>query len=152
QAITALASRPAQTIPWLRKRLRPVPRADAHRVARWIADLDSNRFAVRRRAARELEHLAEQAEPALRQALAGRPSPEVRRGIMSILAQLRNDRLDPPPDRLRTARAVEVLEQIGSAEARQFLSALAGGAPGVALTLDARGALERLDPHAERTR
>jgi hypothetical protein len=40
--------------------------------------------------------------------------------------------------------AVEVLERIGGAAARQVLAALARGAPTAALTFDAKGALERL--------
>jgi hypothetical protein len=39
---------------------------------------------------------------------------------------------------------VEVLERIGTAEARQVLERLAGGAPGVRLTREARTALGRL--------
>jgi hypothetical protein len=44
---------------------------------------------------------------------------------------------------LRTLRAIEVLEKIGTAEARQFLERLANGAPGDLITLEARAALGR---------
>jgi hypothetical protein len=47
---------------------------------------------------------------------------------------------------LQQARAVEVLERIGSAEARRLLEALAGGDDRAPLTLDARAALRRLPP------
>ena len=51
---------------------------------------------------------------------------------------------EPTPDRRREARAVEVLERIGTAEARRMLKGLSGGIPEVSLTRDARDALRRL--------
>src|SRR5262245_55169797 len=40
--------------------------ADPEKIERWIAELDSNQFAVREKATRELEKLGESAQPALR--------------------------------------------------------------------------------------
>ena len=48
------------------------------------------------------------------------------------------------PDRLREVRAIEVMEQIGSPEARELLQVLAKGAPGAGLTEEAKASLERL--------
>ena len=45
---------------------------------------------------------------------------------------------------LRQSRAVEVLERIGTPEARRLLDKLAGGAPGALTTASARAALDRL--------
>jgi hypothetical protein len=45
---------------------------------------------------------------------------------------------------LRQLLAVEVLEHIGTAEACELLTKLAGGAPGARLTREAKAALERL--------
>ena len=50
-----------------------------------------------------------------------------------------------PAETLQAIRAVEVLEQIGSKEARATLAKLAGGAADARLTREARGALERLN-------
>jgi hypothetical protein len=144
QVLTELAARPRQTVPWLRKRLQPVPQADPIQIARLLADLDSDRFRVRREAGKELEKLAERAEPALRKTLAGPPTPEAGLHVRIILSRLRNNRLHPPPDSLRIARAVEVLEQIGDQEARSLLTSLAAGAPEAMLTVEAQGALARL--------
>jgi hypothetical protein len=47
-------------------------------------------------------------------------------------------------ERLRLGRALEVLERQGTAEARQLLRALAGGAPGVWQTQEAQASLARL--------
>jgi hypothetical protein len=106
-------------------------------VSRLIRDLDSGHFAVRQKAGRTLEALADLAEAPLRQALAKRPSLEVRRRIEALLAQL-------PRTRWRAVRAVAVLEHMNMPQARTCLAALAKGAPGVRLTEEARDTLERL--------
>jgi hypothetical protein len=49
------------------------------------------------------------------------------------------------PDALRHLRAIQVLEQIGSPDARQVLASLAQGAPAAPATRDAAAALARLD-------
>jgi hypothetical protein len=49
-----------------------------------------------------------------------------------------------PPETLQAIRAVEVLEGIGTPDARQLLEALAEGAPEASLTLKAKAALGRL--------
>ena len=48
-------------------------------------------------------------------------------------------------EKLRLCRDIEVLERIGSAEARQLLKMLAGGAPGAYSTTTAQAALTRLN-------
>jgi hypothetical protein len=143
RVMTHLVARPAQTVPFLRRRLRPVT-VDGQRVALWLAELDSNQYEIRLRASNALEDLSEAVEPELRKALAGKPSLEVRRRIERLLKQVRGERLSPSAQRRRAVSAIEVLERIGNAEAREVLAALARGAPTAALTVDAKGALERL--------
>jgi hypothetical protein len=46
-------------------------------------------------------------------------------------------------DQLRTFRAVEVLEFVGTPAARQALKSLADGAPGSLITASAQAALKR---------
>jgi hypothetical protein len=48
------------------------------------------------------------------------------------------------PERVQALRAVEVLEWIGTPEARKVLEALATGAPAARLTREARASLGRL--------
>ena len=50
----------------------------------------------------------------------------------------------PTPERLRALRAVMVLEQIGTPEARQLLEKLSKGAEGALLTEDAKAAVRRM--------
>jgi hypothetical protein len=57
------------------------------------------------------------------------------------------DRLCGPitdPEQRRAVRAVAVLEDAATADARKLLAKLAGGAPDARLTQEARAALERL--------
>jgi RNA polymerase sigma factor (sigma-70 family) len=144
QAIRALAAAPQQAVPFLRERVKPVrplTATDRERLARLLADLDSDRFEVRQRAAAEFEMLGEVAAPALRKALTS-PSAEVRRKAAALLAKV--DSPSPTPEQLRVLRAVEALEHAGTPEARRLLEALARGAAEARLTREARLSLERL--------
>ncbi|HEV3263695.1 MAG TPA: sigma-70 family RNA polymerase sigma factor [Gemmataceae bacterium] len=144
EAIRALAAFPKQTIPFVRQRLRPAMSADPQRLAPMIAALDSDHFAVRKQAAADLEKLGEFAEPALRKALVARPSAEVRRRIKLLLDKAWQASLSPSGDNLRAERALEVLEHIGTPEARRVLETLAKGAPEARLTQEAKASLGRL--------
>ncbi len=144
QAIRRLVASPSETIPNLREHLKPVPAVDAKRLAGLIADLDSNRFAVRESAEKELEKLGEVAAPACRKALEQKPTAEVRRRLEALLEKQRQEWQNPSSERLRTLRAMEVLEHIATGEAKQVLSSLAKGAPEARLTQEAKASLERL--------
>ena len=121
--------------------MRPAASGDSKRIAGLLAQLDSDEFAVREKATQALLALGEQAESALRTALAGNSSLEVRRRVEMILEQL-----EPSKSlaRLRALRAVEVLEHIGTPEAREVLEKLANGAPEARLTQEAKASLGRL--------
>jgi RNA polymerase sigma factor (sigma-70 family) len=144
QAIWTLAAVPEQTLPLLRERLQPATPADPQRVARLIGDLNSDRFAVRRQGTAELEKLGDAAEPALRQTLTTSLTLEMRQRIEQLLEKITQSILAPAPERLRTIRALEVLEHIGTAEARRLLETLSRGTPDVWLTREAKTSLERL--------
>jgi HEAT repeat protein len=122
----------------LKKRL-PIGTPNAEQFSALLADLDSEEFAVRTKATRELEELGEAARPGLRKLLDNSPSPEARRRAERILAKL-----DGMPQQLRAVRSVEVLDHIGTAEARQLLTNLAAGVPDARLTREAKAALGRL--------
>jgi WD40 repeat protein len=145
-AIRKLSSSPDQAVPLLKDRLRPATPADPQRLAHLLADLGSDRFELRRQAQSELEELGELAEPALRKALAGTPSLDLRQRLERLL-----DNLSGPvhlAGQVRDLRAVELLELLGSPEARQLLQVLAGGAPEARLTREARSAVRRLTEQA----
>jgi RNA polymerase sigma factor (sigma-70 family) len=138
-ATTVLAT--DRALPLLRERLQPAAEPDAKQVGRLLADLDSNDFATRQKAAKELENLGELVAPALRKALAGRPSAEMKRQLELLLEAL--DGVTLSGEQLRGTRAVEALEMNASAEAKTVLEKLAAGVPGAMLTREAKAALER---------
>jgi hypothetical protein len=143
-AADKLAALPEVTA-FLDKHLRPLLDL-TFRVDCLIADLDSDRFAVRATATRDLEKLEKSAAGALRQALRENAPLETRRRIEQLLGKLPAEEEGEPrySERLRMSRAAGVLERVGSAEARRVLQALAQGPPQARLTREAKAALNRL--------
>jgi WD40 repeat protein len=142
-AIRALNATPRQAVPLLRQRVQPVHPPDVRKLARLIADLDSNEFAVRDQASTELEKLGDLAETALQKALDAEPTLEMQRQIERLLERLVSTQ-ELPADLLRALRVLEVLEQINTPEARRAVEGIAGGAAGTLLTRKAREALHRM--------
>src|SRR5262249_56085983 len=105
-------------VPVFANKVKPVETPDAARIARLLADLDSEEFARRQQAERELSQLDELVEPELRKAAAESTSPEVRRRAEALLSRL--DASPPPPATIQTLRAIEVLERLGTKEAREL--------------------------------
>jgi hypothetical protein len=141
-AMQKLVEGQARAVETFAARLRATPDIPVERLRRRVVELDHAQFGVRQAAARELARDIDQAEPVLRASLQDNPSAERRRQIEALL--------DAPPavmagEELRALRAVEVLERIGSPEARRLLDRLAGGAPAARLTRDAKAALDRLN-------
>jgi WD40 repeat protein len=143
-ALGRLVCSGGRAVAFLEKQLQSTPPLDIRRIERLIADLDHEQFDVRERAARELEKLGERAEPALRKALAGKPSLEARRRLEGLMNRLEGGSLSA--ETVRQIRAVEVLESIGGLEARRVLNKLAAGPPELWLTQEARAAVRRLPP------
>jgi RNA polymerase sigma factor (sigma-70 family) len=138
QAICTFRESPTQATQFLGRHLKPVPPADPKRLAEAVRDLDSEQFAVRQRATQELERLGPMAEPGLRKVVAGQPSAEVLRRVNQLLARLEG------PERLRSLRAVEVLEFIETADARALVTTWAAGVADAPLTKEAAATLDRL--------
>ena len=144
EAIRRLTASPGEAVPYLGKQLKPVPPVNHKRLAKFVADLDSNEFAAREAAEKELEKLGELAATVCQKAVDGKPSGEVRRRLTALIEKQTKAELNLPADRLRAVRAVEILEQIGTKEARDELAQIARGADEASLTQDAKRSLERL--------
>jgi hypothetical protein len=80
----------------------------------------------------------------MRQALAAGPSLETQKRLERLLTLLGEDR-PLSADQQRDVRAVRVLEQAGTPEARKFLESLTKESPGWWVTQEARTALQRLE-------
>ena len=138
EAIRALAGRPSAAA-LLHDRLNGVVATDAFddepkRVAKLIADLDSDDFTVREQASKALRNLGRFIVPSLRKALEAKPGDEVQRRLTELLDAA--VKAAPPPEVLRVGRGA------GGAGA----GGRGGGAPGAggvaegrADHLDARG-------------
>ena len=136
-----LYRRPAEAVPFLVKVL-PVPKAvSADRIARLIAELDSDDFLTRQAAAKELEAVGGEATAALRTAAEKSPSAEVRKAAGELAAK--GDGPATRPDDLRVLRAVEVMEHLGTPASRDALKAWAAGPAGHRLTTEAAAAAKR---------
>jgi RNA polymerase sigma factor (sigma-70 family) len=140
QAAGTLIADPERSVPFLRDRLHAV-KEDTPRIRKLIVDLNSEQFAVRDAARKELEKMDDAAHAVLRQALKEATSLEQRRRLEALLSV---GWVVRSPEKLRQIRAVMVLEQIGDAEARRVLERLAAGAAEARQTREAKAALERL--------
>ena len=145
KAMTRLAAAPDEAAALLAKHLKPTEGTGAN-VARLIAELDDDSFEVREAAHKQLAALGKSAKEALMKALADKPSAEVKRRIEDLVDRLKvkGPAPAPPSDFLRGLRAVEVLEDLGTAEAKRLLEALARGRAEASLTAAAKEALARL--------
>ena len=114
-----------------------------------IADLGNPDIEVRETADKELAKLGPEVEPDLRKALEGKPSEELRRRAETLLEALNQARLQPVM--LQQGRAIHVLEQVGTKNARDLLRAFAKGTSTAWLTQEAKRALDRLElrPNAD---
>jgi dipeptidyl aminopeptidase/acylaminoacyl peptidase len=144
RAIRTLTTFPRQALSFLRKSLHaaaPPPQPPMRAIERCLAELDSDGFATREKATDELKKCGVPAAPALRGVLTSKPSLEVRRRIQAILEDIESARIS---QLLQQVRAVEVLEHIGTPEARALLEDIAKGIPEARLTQEGKASLTRL--------
>jgi hypothetical protein len=142
-ALARLIDEPARSAALAKKQLAKGVRFEGQGVAKLIADLDSDKFKVRDEAARELEKLGWAAEPAMREAIARKPSAEVLGRLTTLLEKLPEDRFDGIA--AFASRLTEMLEHIGSSEARAILTDLAKGPADARLAQEASASLKRLE-------
>src|SRR5262249_34710983 len=147
--ISALRSSPRETVMLLRRRLRPAEPVEARRLERLIADLDDERFAVRRGGGGGAGAVRGAGGGGAGGGRAG-PSAAGRgtaRGeeLLHLLAVRGVSRAE-----VRLLRALEALEGIATPEARALLEVLAKGDPEAVATVESRAALERLGQNSGR--
>jgi WD40 repeat protein len=109
-------------------------------VRRLIRELGDDEFDTRERASKTLATL-HRARPIVEAALKGELDLEVRQRLNKLIAGYR---APPDPVWLREVRAVEVLEHLGTPEARRLLKELSEGNADARLTAEARAALGRV--------
>jgi hypothetical protein len=141
RAVWRMGDTPQDALAFLRARIKPSSTPEAAAISKSVADLDSDSFKLREAASKRLKELGQQAESALRAALASKPSPEKRRRIEELLAAFQRAPSPPAPQELRQLRALIVLERIGTPEAQRLLEDVAKGPESSRLTHQARASL-----------
>jgi WD40 repeat protein len=142
QAIATLVETPGQSIRWMRDHLLPAKSPDSKRIERLLGQLDSDTFAEREQASRELGQLGPDVEEALRRYLEGKRSVEARRRAQRLVQELEGPLSGP--ELLRQVRALEALEQLGDKQAVALLHTLTTGGRDAWLTREAKASLRRL--------
>jgi RNA polymerase sigma factor (sigma-70 family) len=140
-AMAQFLAAPNGAVAWIKDRVKPAAAVGRKRIEELVRQLDDSAFAVREQATKDLLEIGEQAVPALDRALAANPMLEMKRRLEVVRGKLADMILRG--ERLRAYRAVEILERLGTPEARRVLQALAEGAPEALLTASAREALRR---------
>jgi hypothetical protein len=138
-AFLQMRGAPDQSLPSLKKQLRPVTPVEAKHLDRLIADLDSDNFQNRDKATRELGEIGDLAQAALRKALKDDTSLEASKRIKELL-----DALDSPTHARRVSWSVKLLECMHTPESRKLIEELTRGVPESRQTREAKAALERL--------
>jgi WD40 repeat protein len=147
RTMQVLAALPEQALPLIRDRLEPKEVSiDPKRIAKLIADLDADEFLVREKATEELAALGKAAEAALREATK-HPSLEVRRRASRLLKKITGEGVNPKL--MRTVRAIEVLERLGTPAARELLEGLGKQKLEPAVAREVRASLARLKARSE---
>ena len=130
RAIWRLIGCPENSLPYLKKKLRPAPVPDAARVRSLLAKLDSADFRTRISANEELAKLGELIRTQIDQALKDTDKPEPRRRLEALAENARASALPfGSMTRIGEWRSLEILEKIGSPQAIQILRDLANGLP-----------------------
>jgi WD40 repeat protein len=142
KAVHTLIAASDASVALLKDRIQPTPPLDAKAVEQWLRDLDSSNFTKRAIAIKQLQTVGELALPALQKRLAGQPSLETRRRLEPLLEELTGRNFTP--EQVRVIRAIEVLDRVGTPEARKVLERLANGTPGSLTTQHAQMSLDRL--------
>lgn len=110
------------------KLLAPLPKDDAP-IRQAIADLNSDSFASREAAFKRLIDIGVSAAPLMRRALNEKPPLEVSRRLEKLLSRYEQQFVTSPGETRRHLRAVEILKNLSTPEARNLLRDIADRNP-----------------------
>jgi WD40 repeat protein len=139
-AVAQLMGDPKAAVSLVRARLKPATGINDATLDRIVRDLSDPRFKVRQQAALDLDHFGALAVPGIKKRLAKADSLELKRRLTQFLSKY--DR-GPTPEEMREVRAVQLLEELATAEALALLGDLARGHPDARRTREAAQALAR---------
>jgi WD40 repeat protein len=143
QAARVLVDGGQKSVALIHRLCKPVQSPSDSELASLIRDVDSDQYAVREQATTDLRELGELARSAIEKALQGKVGLEARHRLEKLLRESRS--LASSHRELQAWRAIEVLERIGSSDAKEVLRTLASGVPDARVTREAQTCLERLN-------
>jgi len=147
RALQTLTANPKRSVEFLSGRLKAPMALDSDKIAKLLTDLANEDFATREKATEELLVGGELVEKALRNALKNKPlTVEAKRRIEQVLSVM-EDR-PKESEAQRRQMALEVLERIGTGEAKDILKTFAGGPAEADITKEGKASLERLGRRA----
>lgn len=133
------------TVPFLKKKLQPAVMPETWQVRKLIAELGSVEYKTRVQAEAELIAYRDLVLAELEKSLKEGHPLETQRRLEGITQKARSAaRLFGSDEAMRQWRALEILERIGTPEAREVIAALAKGVPGARLTQAAQMVVGRL--------
>jgi hypothetical protein len=144
-SLWALGACAKSSLPFVTERVTVPDGKEAEgRIQRAVADLDAPRFAVRERATKDLEAFGLTALPFLESALKDGISPEWRMRLEKLIAKVKaEDTMLTEAQRIQL-RAMRVLEQTQSVEAKALLEKLYSANLQAGLSADAMAAVQRM--------
>ena len=142
KAHLGMAATPEKTVAFLKEHLAPIPISEDKRIRKWVNYLDNPEIILRELAVVEMKKLGKAGELALQERLKTKVSLEGKRRIEALLESLQET--PPSEEERRALRGIQVLQRIGSPEARKLLEDISQGSPLALQTLKAREALRRV--------
>jgi WD40 repeat protein len=142
-AAKALLSAQQAAMTLFTQRLTAGEAPNVEEIPKLIADLSGDDVKANLKAAARLKSFGSRASSHLFKALAARPPLAARKRLEEVLQAI--GEFPVPPEALQRTRAIQLLEQIGSHDARNLLVKLAQTEPPTAASLDAKAALQRLE-------
>jgi WD40 repeat protein len=146
-----LAAAGDNAVPFLKEKIWPtaVPKVDMTKIAKWVADLDAGKFALREVATKELMSAGEMAIVPLENVLKNPPSEEAALRAKMVLKQIARPVLTP--ERLRALEVIELLEAMRTAQAVAVLQEIGRDSQITQIRTEAEHALKRIaDTKAEK--
>jgi WD40 repeat protein len=134
-----------QTVSFIEKNLRPIPKDFTASLQKAMAGLEEKELSLRDAAMNELDCYGSLAEPTMRKGRVESHSAEAQARLAYLLEKQESN--FPCGALLRSLRGIEVLEQLGTPEARRVLETIADGHPQALLTREAKASLDRLSKH-----
>ncbi|MGL4423797.1 MAG: WD40 repeat domain-containing protein, partial [Gemmataceae bacterium] len=142
-AIRQFARHPAESLPFLKEQLRPVPKVNTNLLRGLFMDLQADDYGTRATAQRSLRGQGEEAIGMMKEELRTTTNTETREALSEILQKLLQE---PTGEQLRPLRALEALEWMNTPEALALVRLLATGEPDAQITRDAKAIARRLTP------